>query len=129
MNGHLCVMLDARMREVFTAAYRVHHGVRVKLTPDRVCSLVDALEPVMGESDVLFTGDGSILYEDVIREYMPGAVFAPEGFSIPRAAAVAAEARARLAGGDSADPRVMSPVYLRKSQAEIAREAKQAVQA
>ena len=129
LNGHVCVMLDARMREVFTAAYRVQNGVRIKLTSDRVCGLAEALEPVMGECDVLFLGDGAILYEDAIRRHMPGAVFAPETFSIPRAAAVADEALARLASGDNADPRAMSPVYLRKSQAEIAREVKQAAQA
>jgi tRNA threonylcarbamoyladenosine biosynthesis protein TsaB len=118
-DGVVCALLDARMHEVFGAAYRFRGGARTKLIPDRVAP-VEAVLAELPDGPVLFLGDGASLYENVIRERVPGAVFAPPHLSVPRASAVAAEAFDLLAAGATADAAAVSPVYLRKSQPEEA---------
>ena len=120
----LCPLLDARMREVFGAVYRFTDGRREKLTADRVCPVDSLLDDIDG--DAIFLGNGAELYRERILELRPGAAFAPAICSVPRASAVAAEARALIEQGVCTDAALVSPVYLRKSQAEMNRAKREA---
>jgi tRNA threonylcarbamoyl adenosine modification protein YeaZ len=127
-EGLVCPLLDARMGEVYGAVYRVGAGRREKLTHDRVGAVEELLADVEGPA--LFVGDGATLYRERILEQVPSARFAPSGWQMPRAAAVAAEALDLLDRGCSTDAALVEPVYLRASQAEInrARQLRQAAQ-
>ena len=141
-EGLLCPLLDARMREVFGAVYRFTNGRREKLTADRVCPvdlLLDDIDTVCQQfvsvrqtvtttncGDAIFLGNGAELYRERILERRPGAAFAPAICSVPRASAVAAEARALIEQGVCTDAALVSPVYLRKSQAEMNRARREA---
>lgn len=116
-DGLVCPLLDAKMGEVFGAVYRFEGGVRTKLAEDRVCPVEKLLEELDGS--VLFVGDGAALYRERIKALIPGASFASSPCDFPRASAVALEAAFLLAQGVSTDPDSVSPVYLRKSQAEV----------
>lgn len=119
--GTVCPMLDAKMREVFAAAFRFEDGRRERLMPDRVCPVEELLSDLDGP--VLFLGDGADLYQDRIRSLMSGAVILGHLHRYPRASAVAAEAFDLLDAGCETDPARVAPVYLRASQAERARAA------
>jgi tRNA threonylcarbamoyladenosine biosynthesis protein TsaB len=119
-NGLVCVMLDGKMREVFGAVYRFDSGERTKLTEDRVGPVEDFFGELSGEA--LFMGDGAALYRERIAEGLSGARFASGLTNYPRGAAVAEEARYLFEAGAPADASVVSPVYLRKSQAEVNRD-------
>jgi len=119
-NGLVCPLLDARMGEVFGALYRFQDGEREKLTPDRVCPIEELLDAV--NEPVHVFGDGATRYASAIRSLVPDAVFLPECVGQTRASAVAAEARMLVEAGASTDAALVSPVYLRKSQAEENRE-------
>jgi tRNA threonylcarbamoyladenosine biosynthesis protein TsaB len=150
-EGLVCPLLDARMREVFGAVYRFTNGRREKLTPDRVCPvdlLLDHIDTVCQQfvsvrqtvtnslspfdklwtncGDAIFLGNGAELYRERILERRPGAAFASAICSVPRASAVAAEARALIEQGVCTDAALVSPVYLRKSQAEMNRARREA---
>lgn len=116
-NATVCPLLDARMHEVFGAVYRYRDGVREKLAPDRVCPV----EMLLDETDAstVFLGDGAALYRERILLRHPNAVFAAPPCDRPRGAAVAFEAMAMLEAGACSDPALVTPVYLRQSQAEI----------
>ncbi len=120
-DGIVCPLLDARMKEVYGSAYRYVHGAREKLFPDRVGRVEDLLEGLAGP--VWFLGDGATLYRERILVRVPEALFAPAFCSVPRAAAVAAEALYLLGTGISADAGRVAPVYIRPSQAEMCRDA------
>ena len=120
----VCPLLDAKMKEVYGAVYRFDQGRREKLTADRVCPVEDILEGLEGE--VMVLGDGAAVYEDRIRAVLPDASFVAPGCSVPRASAVAAEAMALIEQGINSDAALVSPVYLRKSQAEELRARKKA---
>ena len=119
-DGTLCPLLDAKMSEVFGAVYRFEAGRRIKSAPDRVCPV----ESILGELDgaVHFLGEGAQRYRETILKAMPEAVLVSGLTAVPRASAVAEEAREMLARSCSTDPAAVAPVYLRKSQAEEARE-------
>jgi hypothetical protein len=70
------------------------------------------------EGTATFLGDGAEAYGERIRAALPHSLFAPSLCSIPRASAVALEAAALLQRGVSTNPSEVTPIYLRKSQAE-----------
>jgi tRNA threonylcarbamoyladenosine biosynthesis protein TsaB len=115
-EGTLCPMLDAKMGEVFAAAYRYDGCERVTLRPARACSVEDALDGLDGPVTVF--GDALQRYAARILDALPHAVLIPFLYDSPRASAVAAEAEQLLSRGLPADPSAVSPVYLRGSQAE-----------
>lgn len=118
----VCPLLDARMKEVFGAVYRFEGLSRRKLTddlalpPDAFCALLDPARPTV------FFGDGARQYRDALSKNAPHATFLDGPLWTPRASAVAEEALERSERGDSGDADQVSPVYLRKSQAEQNRE-------
>ncbi len=120
----LCPMLDARMREIFAAIYRVHEGKLQKCSEDQVCSAQDFAQQINQLScatPVLF-GDGVAPYRDAFDTLVPQVRCLESNALGPRAWGVAAEALARLAQGLPTDAALVEPIYLRKSQAEINRE-------
>jgi len=112
----VCPLLDARMGEVFGAVYRFEGAARTKLTEDRVCPVEAILEA--SSDGAVFLGDGATAYRDRILARRPEAAFVAPWCAVPRASAVAAEAAVLIEQGVSTDAAQVSPVYLRKSQAE-----------
>jgi len=124
-NGLVVPMLDARMNEVFGAVYRYEQGARGKLTGDMVCPVETLLSaiPLNSGLPVTVLGDGAERFCEEIRKLRPELAFMPATLSMPRASAVAQEAMDLLAAGVCTDPGAVSPVYLRKSQPEMVRDA------
>jgi len=119
--GLVCPVLDARMGEVFAAAYQVDSGLREQVLPDCVASIETVAEKLKGRRVTMF-GDGVRAYRERIAACLPGIRLLPETFWAPRASAVGCEALEMLLTGCKADPAAVQPVYLRKSQAEQNRE-------
>ena len=117
----IAAVVDARRGEVFAAVYRSVPGDVVRetdllvLKPDQ---LVAELEALAGE--VLCVGNGAILYRREIEELGSGVEFASSAVADPDAAALVELAIPRFLRG--AFDRVFDvvPLYLRKSDAEIA---------
>lgn len=120
-RGLICPLLDARMSEIFGAVYESDGAAIRKRSDDRVGPIGAFLEGL--EDGVLFLGDGALLYRETIQSLSPGALFAPDAYSAPRASNVALEGLALLASGAASDGAAIDAVYLRKSQAEEARNA------
>jgi len=127
-DGLVCPLIDARMKEVFGAWFRFEAGLRTRLTPDRVCPVEELLDACPADTGLpaFVLGDGAAAYRDRVLAHAPGVVFVPPVCGMPRASAVAFEAFDRLAAGDGADASSLSPVYLRKSQAEVNRDRRAA---
>ena len=122
----IAAWMDAHRAEVFSALYRVADGALFR--PER---LVEVEGPTVGSPSVTlarwtaqfggplhaFAGDGATLYADEIHGAAPAArVTAP---------ALIAGAVARLAlarRSDAVAPAAIRPLYVRRSDAEIARE-------
>lgn len=128
-DGVVVPLLDARMDEVFGAAYRFHGGRREKIVADRVCRVEAFFEDDrLTAAPLLVLGDGAWRYRDRIQAHAPQATIVAGFHGMPRADTVAAEAGALLLQGVDTQPAHAAPRYLRASQAEQAR-AQRAAQA
>ena len=122
--------MDAHRREVFSALYRVTQAPAFE--PER---LAEIDPPAVGDPSATLTrwmemaggsrwiliGDGAILYADAIRRRAPDAAI---GDPPPLAAAIGRLAVARAARGETVGPAGVRPLYVRRPDAEIAREKK-----
>lgn len=128
-EGLICPILDAKKNEVYTCAYRSGDSGLEEVFSSAALSpgqLIDYLKE-FGAEKVNFLGDGVPVYGDTIKTALGGrAIFAPMINAFPRAGAVAELGLAKLRAGSLADPTFLQPVYLRRSEAEITWEQKQA---
>jgi tRNA threonylcarbamoyladenosine biosynthesis protein TsaB len=115
----ICACVDARRREVFSAFYRqVPGGVQrlsdyVVWPPERLAAEVEA----RGE-DVLFVGNGALVYRDRITAKR--SEYASPTQAFPTAAALVELALPRFVREDSDPLLELEPLYVRKTDAEIA---------
>lgn len=117
----IVAVIDGRRGEVFYAIYRALPGGVVRgseysvATPDHLCA---ELETITGE--MLAVGDGAILYRDQLEELGSQVEFASAIRAHPEAAALVELAVPRLLREDYDRLHDLVPMYLRKSDAEIA---------
>ena len=117
----IAAVIDARRGEVFAAVYRsvpggvVRESDHLVLKPDH---LVAELEAVAGE--VLCVGNGAILYRREIEELGSRVEFASPAVAHPDAAALVELAIPRFVREEFDRVFDVVPLYLRKSDAEIA---------
>jgi tRNA threonylcarbamoyladenosine biosynthesis protein TsaB len=117
----IAAVIDGRRGEVFYALYRAVPGGVVRETEPEVArpeQLAAALRAIPGE--MLAVGDGAILYRDRLREAGAGIEFASAAGAHPDAAALVELAVPRLLREDHDRLTDVVPMYLRKSDAEIA---------
>lgn len=106
-------MLDARRDEVFTAAYKFKDGIAQELTPPCVMTIDEIKEKYKNEN-VIITGDGAIIHKEELSEFKT----APINLCETRASALLAAAYKKAEKDELCDYNHVSPLYLRKSQAE-----------
>lgn len=121
-DGHVCVLLDAKMKEVYASIYRFEDGVRTCVQEAMVAPIEKVLSRCPEETN--FLGDGATLYASTIEATLSSAVMLPKMYHSVSAAMVALEAVSLMESGVEPQNNNVSPVYLRKSQAEVMRDQK-----
>jgi tRNA threonylcarbamoyladenosine biosynthesis protein TsaB len=121
---NLVIVLDAKREQVFTATYANEGGEPVLREPARLDSLAQVLARVPRPVHLL--GEG-IPYH---RKYVPpedaSVVMTPEDNWRPRAAAVAEVGSGMARLGRITDPMALTPIYIRRPEAEEVFEARNA---
>jgi tRNA threonylcarbamoyladenosine biosynthesis protein TsaB len=137
----VCTMLDARKKEVYAALFRWDNEDFIRVI-DEVSIKVDRLLEKINESNshlppfskggkwefsdekVVFTGEGTLLYRDKIIEVMGDkAIFATAEKMVPSPANVASIGIRKAMKGEFSEPVSLVPFYIRRSEAEIKRDA------
>ncbi len=118
-NMLICPLFDARRDEVYTAFYKREDGHTLKkLTQDRAIVPETLLDEIREE--VVFLGDGSDMYRDlIIRKIKEKVLFAPLHLKYPRASAIAQLAFKKLKANEVMDVETITPLYVRPPEAEI----------
>jgi tRNA threonylcarbamoyladenosine biosynthesis protein TsaB len=118
--------MDAQRAEVYGRLYRFQAGCWEPLCAPAVASPGDMLAawaPDLKGSAVEFVGDGAVAHAAALRDFFPA-----EALTIlpvpPLAAAIAAIATRRRA--EARPPHRIRPLYVRRPDAELARERRQA---
>jgi tRNA threonylcarbamoyladenosine biosynthesis protein TsaB len=114
----VCPMFDARKNEVYTGLYACGSEA-VLLAADQVVAPSLFLETLSGP--IIFVGEGAVRYRELIEAVMgERAIFAPASANSPRASAGALLAARAFALGEAVSAAQLLPVYIRRSEAEIA---------
>lgn len=114
----VCPMFDARKSQVYAALYTWEKNACRKVMAERAVDLHTLLTDI--HEPVVFLGDGAKLYRQQILDALGDrAVFAPESRMSPSASSVAEIALEKMKQGESADPVRLTPLYIRKSGAEL----------
>ncbi len=110
----VCPIMDARRGCVYTATFKDGEYV----TRDRVIPLSDLIEE-SEVRDTVFVGDGvTVFKEEITRRLGERSHFPPFHLEHLRAGSVAAVALKYIENGIISDYKSLTPMYLRKSQAE-----------
>ncbi len=114
----ICVMMDARKQEVYTALYQWESGSPRPVTEERVVKPDVLLNDIAGET--LFVGNGALVYRSlIVRQLAARAHFAPLFLNLPRAAAAASLGLSEWQSGHFFSADELMPFYLRPSEAEL----------
>lgn len=129
----IAVWMDAQRQEVFSALYEVTPDRPAGLVNECVLTLVDApavagpartldrWAPLLGTRQVGFIGDGAARYQQVIAERLRAEVVRTVGSPV-LAGMIAEIAARRAAAGEATSPHAIKPIYVRRPDAELARE-------
>ena len=125
-DGTVCCCMDARRSQVYNAVFSVRNGSVYRLREDRAISVEELGEDLRSvEGPVRLVGDGAALVYAALSEQLPDLILAPEHLRQQRASGVALAAWKAVQEGSTQDPAVTLPNYLRLSQAERERLAKE----
>ncbi len=120
----ICPLLDARKKEVYAAFFQGgREGTVCRKSEDWVLSPEDLCRRVSEQT--LFLGNGAEIYGEVLRKTLgPRAFFAPPELCLPRAVNVAKLSIPKFKAAQTLDLFSFTPVYIRRSEAEIHYEAR-----
>ncbi len=126
MNGIIVCAMDARRRQIYNAVFRAEGGELIRLREDRAVSLEEAAADLAElEGPMTIVGDGAGLCFEFLSERSILCALAPQHLRLQSAVGVGLAAwRQWPAGAVSAQE--LAPVYLRLSQAERERLAREA---
>ena len=131
ISGLICPIMDARRKQVYTGIYRFTDH-QLKVVEDQMAvSMETVIEKLNQYGEVVtFLGDGVPVFHELIAEKMTVPYsFAPAHVNKQRAAAVAALGEIYYRQGKTETAMEHVPDYLRVSQAERERAAREAAKA
>lgn len=103
--------IDARMNEVYWAAYEVESGLVVERQSERVCP-ADAV-PQLPKKEWCGIGSGWLTFEEALIERQGEAVMLHHGDCYPHAQDIAVLAAAAVKRGEAVSAEKALPIYLR----------------
>ncbi|MEN8189470.1 MAG: tRNA (adenosine(37)-N6)-threonylcarbamoyltransferase complex dimerization subunit type 1 TsaB [Thermodesulfobacteriota bacterium] len=115
----ICVVLDARKKEVYSAFYQKKGNNSIKrLSPIRALAPSQLINEI--NEPVLLVGDGLTAYGDFFREEL-GEYYrsAPVNLVAPSSSAIGLLGCEMLRSGNHLDPAASVPLYVRGSDAEL----------
>ena len=114
----VCIMLDARKKEVYAAVFRWRDDNFERIVSEVSIRPVDLLKSL--EGPVIFAGEGALLYREAIIDISgSNAILAPPQCMVPSPANVAYLGLRKATAEYFSEPVSLAPSYLRKSEAEI----------
>lgn len=120
----VCPMLDARKNEVYAALYRFDGGSLVQLIAESTFGIKELRKRMPGT--IVFSGEAAHLYrKELENQFGDDGLFAPLSAALPSAAVIAELGLAALKRGEQTDVDRLTPLYVRRPEAEVAWEKRQ----
>ena len=128
--GIVCPIMNAQKKQVYTAIYRSGRDGMERLSDYQAIAVEQLAEQLKAlDEDVWFVGDGVAAFGDVFAQLLGDRCRFADGHQIlPRAGALAMLAARRAEQQQFDDLYQAELIYIRKSEAEVQWEARQASQ-
>lgn len=115
----IAVAIDARRGELFTAFYRQVPGGMQRVTEPHVVTPDDLYGELQAAStECLVVGDGAVRYRELLGSITKVEI-ADESLAYPSASSLVSLAHARALREDFVQPAEITPMYLRRPDAEV----------
>ncbi len=111
----MCPVMDARRNEYYNALFDADMN---RIAPDRAISAQELEEELKAYSGVILNGDGALKYYNWLENRLPNVRLAGEATLLQNACAVGMCGYEKYKKGEIISSSELSPVYLRKPQAE-----------
>jgi tRNA threonylcarbamoyladenosine biosynthesis protein TsaB len=122
----VCTMLDARKKEIYAALFKWDNEDFIRVIDEvsiKVSRFLEESKLSLYEK-IVFTGEGALLYRNKIIEVMGDkAIFATAEKMVPSPANVASIGIRKAMKREFSEPVSLVPFYIRRSEAEIKRDA------
>ena len=126
-DGYVVPTMDARRNQTYTAIFRAEAGKLTRILEDSAISFAELGERLKKlKKPIFLVGDGAVLCYNTLNQEVP-LILPPEHHQHQRATGVALVAKKLVDAGEIGDGASLTPNYLRLSQAErerLAREEK-----
>jgi len=103
--------LDARMGEIYHAAYEKRGGVWTTICEPCLCKPDDA--PALAGTDWFAVGSGFALHGEILGARYAGQLRGVDGSAVPQAVAIVTLGAVQLSQGRGVDAALATPLYLR----------------
>ena len=127
-EGVVVPTMDARRNQTYTAIFHAQGGKLTRILEDSAISFAELGEKLKNyQKSIFLVGDGAVLCYNTLESQVSGLVLPPEHRLHQRASGVALVAQKMIDAGLPGDGASLKPNYLRLSQAErerLAREEK-----
>ena len=121
----VCPLLDARKNEVYAALYALDGSSCSQIMQKAAIPIHELAGKISGKA--IFTGEAALIYRvEIEKQFGDRALFASLSTVLPSAASVAEIGSGMIKSGKQADPDSLTPLYIRRPEAEVAWEKKQA---
>ena len=110
-KSRVIAALDARMGEIYHAAYEKHDDAWTAVSEPCLCKPEDA--PAVPGKDWFGAGSGFAMHGKALEERYAGQLLGMDGSMVPQASAIAALGAAQFALGRGVDAAEALPLYLR----------------
>ena len=125
-EGYVLPVMDARRNQVYNAVFLAESGNLTRMEEDRAISLADLAEEIkILQKPIFLVGDGSVLCYNTLSEEVPNLILPPEHRMHQRACGVGLVAADMITAGLPGIGAELTPNYLRLSQAERERAARE----
>jgi tRNA threonylcarbamoyladenosine biosynthesis protein TsaB len=121
LGSRIATWIDAWRGDVYAAMYE---DGRVAAEPvvAHPADLLEAMPVVLAANDILFIGDGAATYREMILTRLGNAARIAEPASPPLSGIIAMLATIQYRNGHLPPPHAIRPLYVRRSDAELARQ-------
>lgn len=110
----ICSLIDARNSQVYCGIFNEKHTLLTEYMADDIHIIIDKLHEL--NSPITFVGNGAVLHKELLESSLSSVKFAPQNELNATNIGICAFYQKEKCGTENAD--TISPLYLRKSQAE-----------
>ena len=118
----ICSLIDAKNENVYCGLYNFSNDLNyANIFAENIDITISKISNIINEkqfTDVIFVGDGSKIYKEKLENSLKNSIFATENDDVQNIISIANIAFNKYNSGEYGNSSSLSPIYLKKSQAE-----------